>query len=113
MGFLRELRAVSQQGAMSDLDGVNTRLQRLRQFPKSAPTDDSVEDLPVGTRARQAFARRFRIRYLYPFSVGRRPGLLVVSIRPAEMQPDDIAFHQRLLREYVREVGHLPEIPDG
>ncbi len=62
--------------------------------------------LPTGVRARKAHAAGYVIRYLYPFPMGKSRGVLVVSIRPGEMLPDDLAFYRRFTLEYARETAH-------
>lgn len=104
LGYLRRIAKESPAGARSVLEAVNKRVRRLRRYPEAAPAEESTLPLPTRTRVRRAHAKGFVIRYLYPFPFRQGSGVLVASVRPGEMQPDDVAFYRRYVEEYAREV---------
>lgn len=104
LGHLRSIAKGSPAGARSVLVAVHRRVRRLRLYPEAAPAEETTLPLPARTRVRRAHAKGFVIRYLYPFPFRQGSGVLVASVRPGEMHPDDVAFYRRYVEEYVREV---------
>lgn len=104
LGYLRRIAKDSPAGARSVLEAVNKRVRRLRRYPEATPAEETTLALPARTRVRRAHAKGFIIRYLYPFPFRQGSGVLVASVRPGDMQPDDLAFYHRYVEEYAREV---------
>lgn len=104
LGHLRRIARESPAGARSVLEAVNKRVRQLRRYPEAAPAEEATLVLPTRTRVRRAHAKGFIIRYLYPFPFRQGSGVLVASLRPGGMQPDDVAFYRRYVEEYAREV---------
>lgn len=104
LGDLRRIAKESPAGVRSVLEAVSKRVRRLRRYPEAAPAEETTLMLPARTRVRRAHAKSFVIRYLYPFPFRQGSGVLVASVRPGDMQPDDVAFYRRYVEEYAREV---------
>lgn len=72
-------------------------------MPLARPVDEDAPDVPDGSVAHRTTVTGYTIRSLYPFKVGRRSHLLVVSIRRgARKALEDPEYLLRWLEERAR-----------
>lgn len=72
-------------------------------MPLARPVDEDAPDVPDGSVAHKTTVMRYTIRYLYPFRVGRRTHVLVVSIRRGTRKAlEDPDYLMRWLEERAR-----------